>query len=98
MKKINYEEIGEYIGKKASEYFGRLYSDKIEDYFDDLKITTEGTEYLEDGEIVEINLNHIELYEVGKVPLIIEWHEKFYYKNQKCFDYVDYYKKEYYVY
>lgn len=36
MKIITYKELGEYIGKQASEYFDKWYSYDIKDYEDDI--------------------------------------------------------------
>lgn len=53
MKKISYEELGKYIGKKASKYFDRYYSDNIYDYISEIIDFLEEHKYLESGEVYE---------------------------------------------
>ena len=72
MKKIKFNELGEYISKKASEYFNRWYSPLIDDYLDDVKMEFD---HEEEPKIYWYKY-WIELTEVGKIPLIIEWYTK----------------------
>ena len=94
-KKVSYEEIGKIIGKKASDYFGRRYSDNIKDYEEDIRIEYADTYYKDNGEIVEQDRCYIELCEVGKIPLIIEWFEYLYFASAEHYEYMNYYTYEY---
>ena len=86
MKKISYEELGKYIGKKASKYFDRYYSDNIYDYSSE--ISNCNSEY--DGVNDCYNCS-IELAEVGKSPLIIEFVCRYIYnKNENIVDTIYY--------
>ena len=94
-KNISYEEIGKHIGKVATEYFGCYYSDNIKDYEEDIKVQYENTYHTSSGKIIEENNCYIELCEVGKAPLIIEWKEYFYFLNEKDYEDMNYYDYEY---
>ena len=69
MYKIDYEKLGIYIGKKATEYFGRFYSKDIADYENEIVNASEIY-----NEINDYYKCSIELAEVGKAPLIIEYY------------------------
>lgn len=66
--KISYEELGKYVGKRASEYFDRWYSDKFIDYIDDTRFNT-----ITDDDFEEYTL---EIAEVGKQPLLLTFYLK----------------------
>ena len=61
MYKIDYEKLGIYIGKKATEYFGRFYSKDIADYENEIVNANEIY-----NEINDYYKCSIELAEVGK--------------------------------
>lgn len=69
MYNIDYDKLGVYIGRKATEYFNRYYSENIADYEDEIINANE----LYD-EVKDCYKCSIELAEVGKPPLIIEYY------------------------
>ena len=94
-KSVSYEEIWKNIGKMASEYFGRKYSDNIKDYEKDINIKYINTYHEDDGEIIEQNECYVELCEVGKAPLIIKWNEYLYFASADHYEDMNYYTYEY---
>ena len=72
MYNINYDKLGEYIGKRATEYFNRWYSKDTCDYKDEISNANEV--YDED---LDMFICSIELAEVGKPPLIIEYYYEY---------------------
>ena len=69
MSHIDYDTLGVYIGRKATEYYNRYYSENIADYEDEIINANE----LYD-EVKDCYKCSIELAEVGKPPLIIEYY------------------------
>ena len=69
MYNIGNDKLGEYIGKKATKYFGRFYSKDIADYENEIINANEIY-----NEVEDYYKCSIELAEVGKAPLIIEYY------------------------
>lgn len=69
MYNIDYDKLGEYIGNKATKYFGRFYSKDIADYENEIINANEIY-----NEVEDYYKCSIELAEVGKPPLIIEYY------------------------
>ena len=97
MRIITYKELGEYIGKQASEYFDKWYSYDIKDYEDDFYKDNRDTVYNADGSVIDKWECHIEIARVGVPPLIIDWLEVYYYDNMNDYEYCNYSNVEYLV-
>lgn len=72
MYNIEYDKLGAYIGRKATKYFGRYYSEDIADY--EYEVINANKIY---NEVEDYYKCSIELAEVGKPPLIIEYYCKY---------------------
>lgn len=76
MEKISYVDLGKYIGKKANDYFDRWYSSDVYDYENEIANCNEN--YNEEENLYYCN---IEIAEVGKAPLIINYYCRYVYDN-----------------